>query len=188
MTQSQSEPATSGVVSAASVPSFWGWGGVWSPLVSGEQTRGSYSILEQLMPTGSGPPPHVHDQTDEVFYILEGSVRIQIMDDVTTGHAGDLVRIARGTPHGFAVESDQARFLNLYVPAALDLMIAMLGAPATGRVLPPEGAEQPPSQERTQAFLERVRDLSTQSWDSQTDLLAQYRPAGGARGPGSQEG
>lgn len=181
-------PAQDGVFSVSTVPSFWGWGGLWSPLITGEQTEGSYSLLEQLMPAGSGPPPHVHEQTEEVFYILEGQVRLQIRDDVHIGRAGDLVRIARGTPHGFAVESDRARFLNLYVPAALDLMIAMLSVPATEPVLPPAGAEQAPSKVQTQAFLERVRDLSTQTWSAQADLLADYRPSSGLDGPGGPQG
>jgi mannose-6-phosphate isomerase-like protein (cupin superfamily) len=45
---------------------------LWSPLVSGEQTNGQYSLMEQLMPTAAGPPPHVHDHGDEVFYIRDG--------------------------------------------------------------------------------------------------------------------
>ncbi len=176
-----------GVFNVAGVAGFWGWGGLWSPLVSGEQTGGAYSVLEQLMPAGTGPPPHVHEQTDEIFYILEGQVRVQIRDELHLGSAGDLVRVARGTPHGFAVGSDGARFLNLYVPAALDLMIAMLSQPATATMLPPAGAEKPPSEKQTQAFLERVRDLSTQSWSGQTDLLTEYRPRGGVGGPGGPQ-
>jgi uncharacterized cupin superfamily protein len=30
--------------------------------------------MEQLMPAKAGPPPHVHDQGEEVFYILDGEM------------------------------------------------------------------------------------------------------------------
>lgn len=188
MAQDTGSPPPGGVFNVATVPGFWSWGGLWSPLVTGEQTAGSYSVLEQLMPAGSGPPPHVHEQTDEVFYILEGQVRLQLRDEVHLGRAGDLVRIPRGAPHAFLVESDRARFLNLYVPALVDLMVAMLSEPATEPALPPPGAEKPPSEEQTQAFLERVRDLSTQSPTAQADLLAEYRPAGRTPGPEGPRG
>ena len=167
--------ATSLVTSAEMGAGFWQMGILWSPLISGESTRGTYSLMEQLMPAKAGPPPHIHDQGEEVFYILDGELALQLGNQVVTGTAGQLVRIPAGTPHAFAVRTETARVLNFYVPAALDLQVAMLGTPATSAILPPPGAQRPPTEEQEQAFAQRLHDLATQRMSAQPDLLAQYR-------------
>jgi quercetin dioxygenase-like cupin family protein len=170
------------VSSADTAAGFWQMGILWSPLIPGESTRGTYSLMEQLMPAKAGPPPHVHDHGEEVFYILDGELALQLGDQVITGTSGQLVRIPAGTPHAFAVKSETARVLNFYVPAALDLQVAMLGTPATSATLPPPGAQQPPTAEQEQAFTQRLHDLATQSMSTQQDLLGGYRDPG-ARDP-----
>ncbi len=163
------------VTSAAEAQGYWQMGILWTPLVSSEQTKGQYSLMEQLMPAFAGPPPHVHDQGDEVFYILDGEMTMQLGEQVVVGGQGQLVRIPAGTAHAFVVTSDSARVLNFYVPAGLDLQVAMLGTPATSPTLPPEGAQRPPSHEQQQAFDNRLHDLATQTMAPVQDLLAQYR-------------
>ncbi|MGI8448032.1 MAG: hypothetical protein ACR2MP_12810, partial [Streptosporangiaceae bacterium] len=59
------------------------------------------------------------------------------------------------------------RVLNFYVPAALDLQVAMLGTPATSTALPPPGAQRPPTAEQEHAFAQRLHDLATQSMSAQ---------------------
>ncbi len=175
MPDETSSDAASLVASAETAAGFWQMGILWTPLISGESTRGTYSLMEQLMPAKAGPPPHVHDQGEEVFYILDGEMALQLGDQVVIGTSGQLVRIPAGTPHAFAVKTETARVLNFYVPAALDLQVAMLGTPATSPTLPPPGAQRPPSAERERAFAQRLHDLATQSMSDQRDLLREYR-------------
>jgi uncharacterized cupin superfamily protein len=163
------------VTSAAIVPGYWQLDILWSPLVSTEQTRGAYSLMEQLMPAQAGPPPHVHDHGDELFYILDGELVLQLSDTVVAGTAGQLVRIPAGTPHCFAVRSDTARVLNFYVPGGLDTQIAMLGTPATDLRLPDRDDQHPATPEQREAFSRRLHELATQSPSGQPDLLARYR-------------
>ena len=172
--------AASLVTSAETAAGFWQMGILWTPLLPGESTRGTYSLMEQLMPAKAGPPPHVHDQGEEVFYILDGELDLQLGDKVVIGTSGQLVRIPAGTPHAFAVRPETARVLNFYVPAALDLQVAMLGTPATSPILPPPGAQRPPTAEQEQAFTQRVHDLATQTMSAQQDLLGEYRDHGAA--------
>jgi quercetin dioxygenase-like cupin family protein len=172
--------AASLVTSAETTAGFWQMGILWSPLIAGESTLGTYSLMEQLMPAKAGPPPHVHDYGEEVFYILDGELALQLGDQVITGTRGQLVRIPAGTPHAFAVRSETARVLNFYVPAARDLQVAMLGTPAASPTLPPAGAERAPTAEQEQAFTQRLHDLATQSMSSQQDLLGDYRDRGAA--------
>jgi quercetin dioxygenase-like cupin family protein len=175
MSFTQQRPTDSPVSSVDTVPAYWGFGSLWSPLVTSEQTHGRYSIVEQLMPGQSGPPPHTHDQSDEVFYILEGQVHLQLGDDVSTAEAGQLVRVPRGVPHGFVVRSDQARFLNFFVPATMDQMVAMLSAPASALTVPPPGTDSGPTEQQVAEFMDRLRETASLSWSSQQDLLAEQR-------------
>jgi mannose-6-phosphate isomerase-like protein (cupin superfamily) len=105
---------------------------LWSPLLSGEQTKGQYSIMEQLMPAAAGPPPHVHEHGDEVFYVLDGEMAMQLGDEVVVATKGQMARVPAGTTHAFAVKSETARVLNFYVPAGLDMQVAMLGTEGPG--------------------------------------------------------
>jgi quercetin dioxygenase-like cupin family protein len=145
--------------------------------VLGEQTKGQYSIMEQLMPAAAGPPPHAHEHGDEIFYVLDGEMAMQLGDQVIVAAQGQIVRVPAGTTHAFAVKSKTARVLNFYVPAGLDLQVAMLGTPATAPTLPPEGAQRPPSREAQEAFSSRLHDLATQTMAADTDLLGDYRSA-----------
>lgn len=163
------------VTSVQTTQGFWQMGILWTPLISSEQTKGQYSAMEQLMPQAAGPPPHVHDHGEEVFYILDGELAMQLGEQVITAGAGQMVRVPVGIPHAFAVTTETARVLNLYVPGGLDLQVAMLGTPATTPTLPPEGAERSPSEQAQQAFTARLHDLATQTMASTPDLLTRHR-------------
>ena len=133
---------------------------------------GVFTMLEQLMPAGGGPPPHVHERVHEVFYILEGEIEFQVGTEVVTAGAGAAVWIPPGTTHGFRVKSEpSARALNMYTPGGFDDNISMLATPATERTLPPEGAIQEASTEQEEAFLQRIRDLHTETWTDVPNLL-----------------
>jgi hypothetical protein len=129
------------------------------------------------MPGKSGPPPHTHEQSDEVFYILEGQVHLQLGDAVSTAEAGQLVRVPRGVAHGFVVQSDHARFLNFFVPATMDQMVAMLSAPASALTVPPPGSEGQPTGQQMAEFMNRLRETASLSWSGQQDLLSEFRQA-----------
>jgi quercetin dioxygenase-like cupin family protein len=57
-------------------------------LVRSEQVNGAYSILEQEIPAGKGPPLHVHRHETEVFYVISGEFEFRIGDDVLVGGPG----------------------------------------------------------------------------------------------------
>ena len=165
-------------------PSMWGWDALWTPLVTADETAGRYSILEQLLPQKAGPPPHVHGRSDEVFYLLDGVIRAQLGESVFEIHAGQLVRVPLGMPHGFAVVSETARFLNFYAPAAVDQMISTLSVPAAELRLPTAAEQRPPTDEQQAAYRGRAIDLLGQEWPDQPDLLREYRGDDPGTGPG----
>lgn len=121
-------------------PAYWMQGILWTMLADAEDTGGRWSMMEQLLPKGSGPPPHKHLWSDETFYILDGSVSFWLDGEIRTATRGAFVMIARNTRHAFRVDSDTARFLNGYTPASMEAMVAELAKRTEQRTLPPAGA------------------------------------------------
>lgn len=154
--EQRSEPAPPFIPSVAfsgnaeTAPAYWFVDNLWVVLIDGRQTAGAYSLMDQLMPKGSGPRVvHIHP-IDEWFYVLEGQMTVEVGGKTIVGRAGDSVWIPRGTAHKFTVNSTVCRALNAYVPAGFEQVIIGLGKPAERRELPPP--TEPPSQETIDKF------------------------------------
>jgi quercetin dioxygenase-like cupin family protein len=117
-------------------PAYWWINDLWIVLAEAKDTGGRFSMMEELLPQGSGPGPHKHTWSDETFYILDGEITFLIGDEIRTGRKGDFLMVPRNTRHAFRVVSETARFLNGYTPASLEAALIELAMPATERVLP----------------------------------------------------
>lgn len=124
-------------------PAYWMQGILWTMLADADDTGGRYSMMEQLLPKGSGPPPHKHLWSDETFYILDGTITFLLEGEIRTATKGAFVNVARNTRHAFRVDSDTARFLNGYTPASMEAMVAELGRRTEQRTLPPPAPPMP---------------------------------------------
>lgn len=90
--------------------------------LSSDDTDGAFSLLEYTAPPG-GPSPalHVHEETDEVIFVLDGELQCTIMEETVTAGPGGTVWIPRGSPHTFEVAgSREVWFLLLYSPAGFE--------------------------------------------------------------------
>src|SRR5690349_2484818 len=86
-------------------------------LCEASETNGNWSLFEEQVPLGLGPPPHRHDW-DEAYYILEGEVNFVIDGEWVTSRPGDFNYLPRGTIHGFKGASETpARVLIFAAPA-----------------------------------------------------------------------
>ena len=86
-------------------------------LVRSEQVNGAYAILEQEIPSGKGPPLHVHRHETEVFYVVSGEFEFRVGGDVVLGRAGTSAVCPRDIPHTFRnVGADTARLLVTIIP------------------------------------------------------------------------
>lgn len=165
MTTPTTTPTTTAqpfVITREEAPIYWMVDSLWASLATSETTGGELTVLDQVMPRRSGPPPHVHDRLHEYFYLLDGEIRFQIGTEVRTAVAGSLVSIPRGTVHGFAVASETSRVLNLYTPAGFTEQISHLGTPATELRLPTREEQVRPNQGRMGAYLARSAEINTQ--------------------------
>lgn len=95
--------------------------------LSGKDTNGQFTLVEQNNPPGTGIPPHVHEREDEIFQVVAGEVEFSMNGQATTLTAGDLVYLPKGTPHGFRVTGSQAAKVNLSIfPAGIEGMFEAL--------------------------------------------------------------
>ena len=105
--------------------------------VAGPETCGSYALVEDLAPQGSGAPPHRHDQDDEAFYLIEGHVTFRIEEnDEFHATSGAFVFVPGGVTHAFEVTSPTARYLLITTPKHMQFYQA-ISDPAVERALPP---------------------------------------------------
>lgn len=125
-------------------PAYSMQGILWTMLADADDTGGRWSMMEQLMPIGAGPPPHKHLWSDETFYILDGTITFLVNDEIKTASRGAFINIARSTRHAFRVDSPTARILNGYTPASMEAMVAELGKRTDQRKLPPPEPPMPP--------------------------------------------
>jgi mannose-6-phosphate isomerase-like protein (cupin superfamily) len=86
-------------------------------LCESSETGGAWSLFEEEVPLGMGPPPHHHDW-DEAYYILEGEVEFEIDGQPVKSKRGDFNYLPRNTIHGFkGASSTSARVLIFAAPA-----------------------------------------------------------------------
>src|SRR4028118_591897 len=68
--------------------------------LTSEDTGGAYCVAEEVSPPQGGPPPHIHSQEDETFYVLEGEVEFLLGEDTIVAGGGSCAHAPRGTlPH-----------------------------------------------------------------------------------------
>lgn len=119
---------------------FWGFGSLWTVKASGEQTGGSFSLIEEWAPRGEGTPLHRHPEDDETFYVLEGELAIYFEDgQPIAAPAGSFVYVPGGAVHAFTVASETARYLIITTPQHERFYRAAFGDPAQSRDLPQGG-------------------------------------------------
>lgn len=119
-------------------------GDICRTLVSSEQSGGAFTLVEIIVRSGGGTPPHIHTREDETFYILEGEVEFWVDGKTIRAMAGSTVFGPRGIPHRYTnTSSERARFLVFANPGGLDRFFAQFSAPIDSpeSVPPPVGPD-----------------------------------------------
>lgn len=107
----------------------------------GAQTGNAFTLLEWQAPPGFGPPPHIHHNEDEAFYVLEGALTVTCGDRTWRAEPGSFVWLPRGIVHSFVVDGNSPlKGLQITAPAGFERFIAELGEPAPALTLPPPAA------------------------------------------------
>jgi quercetin dioxygenase-like cupin family protein len=131
-------------------------GDVYTMLVTGEETGGTYAIWHAVVHPGGGPPPHIHRREEEAFFVLRGELSLWAEGErLPSAHAGDWVALPRDGEHAFKNETTEpVEMLIMVAPAGLEQMFTATAVPWSD----PWQAPPQPSREE----LERLKALVPQ--------------------------
>jgi quercetin dioxygenase-like cupin family protein len=116
----------------------WMTGNAYTFQAVAEDTDGSYTLFEGVVPPGAGPPPHAHSREVEGIYVLEGELTFYIQDETFQLGPGCFVNLPRGVVHSFKNQGAKtARMLDLVVPSGMENFIRETGHPVADRTAPP---------------------------------------------------
>ncbi len=99
------------------------WGGPIGTVVKipSAMTGGGLSVCEMPIAPGFMVPPHVHADTDEWSYVLEGQVGARVGDDEGTAGPGSWILKPRGVMHTFwNAGPEPARIIELLTPGRFE--------------------------------------------------------------------
>src|SRR4051794_16579398 len=84
----------------------------------GGQTGDSVMLFEETAPAGTKSTFHLHHDSDEVAYVLEGEVTFLIGDKTVIGGPGAYAFMPRNVPHAWkSTGAETGKVLFLYTPA-----------------------------------------------------------------------
>ncbi|MGH3076893.1 MAG: cupin domain-containing protein [Gaiellaceae bacterium] len=103
-----------------------------------ETTGGAFCLFEEVPPIAD-TPLHVHENEDELFYVLEGEHLVRVGNDEYRVGPGGLVFAPRGIPHSQRrAIPGQGRELVLTAPAGLEGFFRELAAAEDAGTLGPD--------------------------------------------------
>ncbi len=111
----------------------------------GEETGGEYSVYEQTVPPGFGPPLHIHHRETEAFLVRQGTFEFQKGKETVRTGQGSFIFVPQGVVHRFTNVGDEpARFLAITTPGGLhEKLLGEIGEPALAEGLPPASIASP---------------------------------------------
>jgi mannose-6-phosphate isomerase-like protein (cupin superfamily) len=90
-------------------------------LVDSSDTGGKCVVFECITDPGKGPPLHRHGRDDEIFFIVEGTLKFVVDGVESTVSAGGCVLAARGSAHAFVnVGKSPSRMIITCCPGGLE--------------------------------------------------------------------
>jgi quercetin dioxygenase-like cupin family protein len=125
--------------------SFWLLADKLTFKVDGSDTNGAFTVIELHAGPNVGPPPHIHRNADESFFILDGTFDFSLAGQPFTAGPGSFVHLPKGVVHTHkAGGGASARALVIQSPAGVEQFVEELGTPTGDSTAPPP----PPDVER----------------------------------------
>ncbi len=131
---------------------YWLLGRLFIVHVSGEETDGRFSFVEEVQAPGFWTPLHVHRRDAQAHYVLEGEATFYLPGESVAVGPGECGYGPINVPHTEQVTSSEPlRQLVVNSPAGFEEFVATAGEPAAKLTLPPP-PDQPPDFERIGAL------------------------------------
>ncbi|MFO0747121.1 MAG: DUF2214 family protein [Myxococcota bacterium] len=105
---------------AASVPAYPIAAGKGAASIFYDRAGGSpdTALTLLVLEPGAAVPPHVHEASDELLYVIDGAAEMKVEAEALTLGPGDAVRIPKGRRHEAKVVGDRPlRAVQVYAPA-----------------------------------------------------------------------
>jgi quercetin dioxygenase-like cupin family protein len=108
---------------------------------AGTATANGLAVVECRHPAGFSPPPHVHQNEDEAFYVLTGRLVAQLGEQQIAAEKGSFLWLPRGVQHGYVVGDEPCSMLIITTPAGFERFVAEVGTPTATTDRLPEPRE-----------------------------------------------
>lgn len=105
--------------------------------LEGSQCGDATNVLETEAAPGEGPPLHFHETQDEWLYVLDGTFRFRLNDEVVPAPAGTFVFIPHEVPHSGRTSASG--------PAACSARSCRPRSSSSSRASPPSRRKRRPS-------------------------------------------
>lgn len=94
----------------------------------GPETQDRYSVSEWWLDPGSkGPGAHLHEENDELFFVVEGTPSILVGATWYDAPTGSFIMIPANTLHDFENRSEaRAGLLNVFIPGGFEKNMPMI--------------------------------------------------------------
>jgi len=104
-------------------------------LLRKEDTGGLYSFYQITTSPNSGPPLHVHETSDEAFFVNKGSYEFEVGGVTEVINAGTVIYGPRGVPHRFLnIGKEPGELLVVATPGGVEnFFIGLAELVASGR-------------------------------------------------------
>ncbi|MEU5655332.1 cupin domain-containing protein [Streptomyces sp. NPDC047737] len=113
-------------------------------LGEGGNTEGGFTSYRSTFAEGAvGAPAHFHTRATELFFVLDGALRVLVDEEVTVLREGDFLAVPAHTPHAFAAAPGSTADVLFVFDRAMDRFayLRLLGRVMRGEADPKEIAE-----------------------------------------------
>lgn len=97
---------------------FFG-GGLHTWKLLAEDTGGAFFLFEDTMVRDKTTPLHLHPESHEVTYVIDGEIEVQADGNRSRVRSGGMSFVPQGVAHAFIVVSAEARLITIQSPGAL---------------------------------------------------------------------
>ncbi|HXB70931.1 MAG TPA: cupin domain-containing protein [Candidatus Acidoferrales bacterium] len=90
-------------------------------LVDSSATGGALSTVRVTLEKGAdGARPHRHDRSAEMFYVLEGAVRVLSGHEIVKAEQGDVIVVPPRMPHAFSTQRGTSAELLIVIAPGIE--------------------------------------------------------------------
>ena len=131
------------------------------PLVDSSSTGGALSTVRVTLEKGAdGARPHRHDRSAEMFYVLDGAVRVLSGSEILSAEQGDVIVVPPRMPHAFSTQRGTSAALLIVIAPGVERFEYFRQLTRIAR------GEQPPESLREVQDLYDTYFLNSPEWEA----------------------